>query len=116
MNTDQLVITVIGAILNGISLLVGLYIGTRKSAKEVRKEIEDMIKTSETAQAIGKIVTDQKLIDEATKFFKEARELVSSPEAKNFFKNVTEVLKELSGEPKVKIKMPESPSEHSESG
>lgn len=107
MNSDQLIILVIGAVLNGLMLAVGMIIGTRLTAKSMRKEVEAMLEESETAQAVKKVVTDQKLVEKATKFFDEATDLVSSHEAKNFFANVTELMKQLGGEPKEMIKIPQ---------
>jgi hypothetical protein len=54
-----------------------------------------------------KLFGDEQAIEQVTKFFKEASELVGSPEAKNFFRNVTELMKSLSGETEVKVKLPE---------
>jgi len=78
-------------------LALGMYIGTRQTAKEVRRELMSVIEKSETAQILKEILTDQTLIEKATRFFEEATVLVSSEEAKNFFKNVTALMKELSG-------------------
>jgi hypothetical protein len=54
-----------------------------------------------------KLFGDEQAIEQVTKFFKEASELVGSPEARSFFKNVTELMKSLSGETEVKVKLPE---------
>jgi hypothetical protein len=54
-----------------------------------------------------KLFGDEQAIEQVTKFFKEASELVGSSEAKNFFRNVTELMKSLSGETEVKVKLPE---------
>lgn len=107
MNADQLIILIISAILNGAMLAVGMIIGTKWTARSLRKEAEQMLEESETAQAIKKLITDQTLIEKATKFFEEATTLVSSPDAKNFFKNAAELLKEFSGAPEVKVNLPE---------
>ena len=80
------------------------------------------MKMSPTAQRLlkllktsDKLFDDEQTIEQVTGFFKEARELVSSPEAKNFFTNVTKLMKEL-GEEKTdettgEIKLPEKPRE-----
>ena len=60
---------------------------TVKMGKKLIKKID---KLSEE----GKI---DELIEKVTKLIDNTSELVSSPEAKNFFKNVTEMMKGLSG-------------------
>lgn len=96
MNTDELIVLIIGAILNGTMLALGMIIGTRLTAKNMRKELEDAMEKSELVQTLKKLLTNQTLTDKATKFFDEATVLVSSPEAKNFFKNVTTLIATLS--------------------
>lgn len=96
MNTDQIIILLISAALNGACIAVGMVIGTRQSAKAMRREMEIMIAQSETFQAIKTFITNQTLVEKATKFFEEATLQISSPEAKNFFKNAAELLKRFS--------------------
>ena len=103
---DELILLVLGAIFNGVMLATGMLIGTRLTTKSMIKEVEKMLEKSETAQSVKKLVTDQTLIQKATQFFEEATVLVSSNEAKNFFRNVTELMKDLGGESEVKLKLP----------
>jgi len=77
------------------------------------KKFNKMIDSSPTAQRVLRLMEksdalfgDDKLVEQVTRFFKEAGDLVSSSEAKNFFKNVTVMMKELGGESDVKIKLP----------
>lgn len=86
MNNEQILLLVLGAVLNGVMILIGMWMGTRQSAKAMVKELE----RSELVKLVKKTFTDQTLIAKATKFFEEATILVSSPEAKNFFKTLTE--------------------------
>lgn len=112
---NELLIVVISAILQGIMLMIGMLIGTRLSAKEIKRELRGMLEKSETAVIAGKLIKklDELLANEevtanAAKFFKAGTELLTSPEAKNFFKNVTTLMKDLSGEPKLtKLKLPD---------
>ena len=101
---DPLTLTLIAAILNGVSLAVGMIIGTRMTGNIFEKKLNKMINKSATAQRFmkllekaDKIFGDDQAVEQVTRFFKEATDLVSSPEAKNFFKNVTEIMKGLSG-------------------
>lgn len=109
MNEDQIILLIITAILNGAMLALGMWIGTRQSAKSIIKEFDVYLKKSELFKLLTKTLTDQTLLDKATKFFDEATTLVSSEEAKNFFKNVTELMKELSGETPAKLELPKKP-------
>ena len=103
---DELVRILINALISGGMLAVGMVVGAKLTSRSMVKEVDKWMQQSELFQALKKTVTDQTLIDEATKFFKEARAWISSPEAKNLFVNITELLKELSGEPKVKFELP----------
>lgn len=111
--------TLIAAALNGVCIAIGMMIGTRLTGDVVEKKLKKILDESPTAKSLKKFVgTADKMLVEGrvnslittvTKFFEEATMLVSSPEAKNFFKNVTELMKEFStsGEDKrVEFKMP----------
>ena len=112
MNEDQIVILVLGALLNGATLAIGMWIGTRQSAKAIVKEVEKVLEKNELIKTLKKTLTDQTLLVKATKFFEEATTLVSSVEAKNFFKNATEALKEFSSsESDIKVNLPKKPEE-----
>lgn len=115
-NIDELVIVIISAVLNGISLAIGMIVGTRLTGDVFEKKFEKIMDESPTAKSLKKFVKKadnlleegkaEELIEKVTKFFDDAGGLVSSPEAKNFFKNVTELMRDLGGESKVSLKMP----------
>jgi hypothetical protein len=97
-----------------VALYLGMTKGTGKTVDIALDKLEKRMKESPTAKRLlklmevsDKIFGDEQAVEQMTKFFKEARELVSSPEAKNFFKNVTELMKSLSEESDVKLKLPE---------
>jgi len=99
---DELALIILQAILNGAMLAVGMILGTRLTASTMERKIMKMIEKSETAQAFKKLLLridemlrNQEVTSKAEKFFEEATVLVTSPEAKNFFKNLTELMKML---------------------
>lgn len=118
---DQLTLIVISAVLNAVCAAIGLYIGfTRGTAKTVDIVIEKLkerlqespaaqklIKTIETAD---KLFGDDQAVEQVTRFFREASNLLSSPEAKNFIANLTALMTTLMTKPppkkvkKVKVK------------
>lgn len=114
----ELVLVVVTALINGIFMGVFMYIGLTKGSEKTvdvaLKKIEKKSNESPTAQRMLKfleksdeIFGDDKLVENVTRFFKEAGDLVSSEEAKNFFKNTTKILEELTGKDTEKmIKMP----------
>ena len=114
---DELALTLIAAMLNGVALAIGMIIGTRLTGSTFRKEFERLTSKSPTAQRLLKLLEksdeifgDEQLVKQVTRFFKEAGDLVSSDEAKNFFKNATEALKEFSSsESQVKLDLPKKP-------
>lgn len=133
---DEIQLMLIAALMNsifsGLALYLGLRLGSRKTVSDALDALERRSKESPTAQRALKFFekidelfkeeipeTDDeneepgepiskfdKLINNVIKFFEDAGELVSSDEAKNFFKNVTELMKDLGGESEVKIKLP----------
>lgn len=114
---NEIMILLVATILNGISMLIGTYIGLKMGAKATGEEFEKramrVIDTSPTARAMKKMVMkademleSQNLVVEATRFFKEAREAISSPEVKTLIKNVTDLVKDFSEPQKVSLKMP----------
>ena len=103
----------IAAVINGASLMIGMYLGTRFTGDVFERKLNKMIEKSATAQRFTKLLEmsdklfeSEQAVEQVTGFFKEARELVSSPEAKAFFKNVTELMRDLGSKPEVKIKLP----------
>ncbi len=93
-------------LLNAITLIVGLYLGSRVTSKNIIKEVDEWMERSEFFQELKKMAKEQELIPKATEFFEEATKLVTSPEAKNFFGNATKVLKEFSSSPDIKFELP----------
>ena len=106
MDLEELIPLLVAAALNGTMLAVGMLVGSRLTSKSIVRELDKWMNRSEFFQTIKKTATDQQLIEKATKFFDEATIWITSPEAKNLFKNITAALKEFTGEPEVKIKMP----------
>jgi hypothetical protein len=106
MNPDELLVILVSAIINGTMLAIGMVIGSKLTSKSLVKELDKYLGNSKLFQAIKELITDQQLTDKATKFFEEATELVGSPEAKNFFKNITELIKKLSENQHEKTPMP----------
>ena len=122
MNADQLLLIVASALLNGLFAALALYVGfTRGSGKTVDIALDKIERRSKESPALqrflkviemtDKLFGDEQTIEQITRFFKEAGDLVSSPEAKNFFKNVTELMKQLGeiGGEKEMIKVPQKP-------
>ena len=57
-------------------------------------------------EALDKIVSDEKAVQEIVAFFRAGKELLQSEEAKNFFANATQLMKEFSSEGKTELKLP----------
>jgi enoyl reductase-like protein len=100
---DQLELVIISAILNAICAAIGLYIGfTKGSSKTVDIILDRLQKRLEKSPAAQKLLNaiqttdklfgDDQAIEQITRFFREASNLVSSPEAKNFFKTLTALM------------------------
>lgn len=106
MNLDELLVILVGAIINGTMLAIGMVIGSKLTSKSLVKEFSKYLDDSKLFQTIKEMITDQQLTNKATEFLNEATELVSSPEAKNFFKNVTQMLKKLTENQHETIEMP----------
>jgi len=107
IDSNQLVNTAIAAVIAAIPTAIALYIGlsrgTGKTIDIALDKLEKRSKESPTIQRLikmmemsDKLFGDKQAVEQMTSFFKEARELVTSPEAKAFFKNATEALKEFS--------------------
>jgi len=114
---DELTLTIIAAVLNGVSLSIGMIIGTRMTGDTLEKKMNKIIDKSPTGQTVKKILGqvdkllgDDQAVEQITGFFRDARALVSSPEAKNFFKNAADALKDFSGkEQESVIDLPKKP-------
>jgi hypothetical protein len=105
---------IVSAVSTAIPVYIGVVIGVPKEIDNAFDTITKKLQKSPTAQRMLKLMEmsdklfgDEQAVEQITGFFKEARALVSSPEAKNFFKNMTELMKSLSGETEVKVKLPE---------
>jgi len=103
---EQLILILIQAALSGVMIAIGMLVGSRLTSKSIVKELDKWMNRSEFFNELKGMISEQELIPKATVFFEEATALVSSPEAKQFFKNATAALKEFSGEPDVKIEIP----------
>lgn len=109
------ILQVASAILTPVLLYVAFSRGTGKTVDIALDRIEKRAKGSPTAirllkiaEMTDKLFGDDQAIEQITRFFTEARCLVSGDEAKNFFKNASEALKSMTTEqPSVKIKLPE---------
>lgn len=113
---DEIIISILAALFNGVMLMLGVYLGSRMTGDVFEKKFTKIIDKSPTAQRLIKLLEksdklfgDEQAVEQFTRFFKEAADLVSSPEAKNFFKNATEALKEFSSETQVKLDLPKKP-------
>ena len=123
MNEEQIIQTVLPAVVSAIATAIALYIGftkgTSKTVDIALDKLEKRMKVSPTAKRVmkalemsEKLFGDDQAVFQITHFFKEATELVSSEEAKNFFKNATEALKEFSSsESDIKVNLPKKPEE-----
>lgn len=111
---EIIVSALISGIIFGVFMYIGMTKGSEKTVDVVLKKIEEKTEKSPTAQRLLKFLEksdelfgDDKLVENVTRFFKEAGDLVSSKEAKNFFKNTTKILEELTGTNEEKlIKIP----------
>ena len=117
MAIDIVANIIIPAIVSAVSTAIPIYISIRwgipKEFEVALNMVEKRISKSPTAKRFLKVMEmsdklfgDEQAVEQITGFFKEARELVSSPEAKQFFANVTILMKQLSEEPEVKLKLP----------
>ena len=109
-----------------IAFYIGFSKGTGKTVDVALDKLEKKAKKSPTVNKLAKMMQmseklfgNDQAIEQITEFFKEARTLVSSPEAKNFFANVTELMKQLGTEKteeKVEIKLPTLPGAADDKG
>ncbi len=109
---------VVKALISGGMLFIGIYLGSKMSARTIKKELLATADESVTVHKIKKMFNDpefegnlKKLLDNASGFFEEAKVLVSSPEAKNFFKNASELIEQFSSDSPKLIDMPHKPKE-----
>jgi len=121
----DIVLPLMGILATPIAFYLGFTKGTGKTIDIALEKVEAKMKKSPTAQRLLKVLEmsdklfgDAQTIEQITGFFKEARELVSGPEAKNFFTNVSELMKQLGEktEPEVDIKLPTLPGASDDKG
>ena len=110
---------IVSAVSTAVPVYIGVVIGVPKEIDNAFDTITAKMKESPTAKRAMKLMEmsdklfgDEQAVEQITGFFKEARVLVSSPEAKNFFKNVTVLMKDLSSESEVKLKLPKRKGIH----
>lgn len=100
---DQLSLVVISAILNGVITATAIYIGFRKGTEKtvdvIIEKLRKQLGGSPTAQRLikaietsDKLFGDDQAIEQITRFFKSGAELLSSQEARNFFKNLSALI------------------------
>jgi hypothetical protein len=115
MDTEllMLIIQVLGSVLSPIVLYYAFKRGAEKTIDIAIEKLEKKYEVSPTAQRLAKLLEtsdqlfgDDQLVQNVTKFFKEAGEWVSSPEAKNVFKNINKLLKKLTENQNEKTRMP----------
>ena len=94
-----------GILATPIAFYLGFTKGTGKTIDIALEKVELKMKKSPTAQRLLKLLEtsdklfgDEQAVEQITNFFKEARELVGSTEVKNFFTNLTELMKQLGTE------------------
>jgi len=116
--TNIIIPAIVSAVSTAVPLYIGIKIGIPNEIDAVLNKLQERMSKSPTAKRALKMMAlsdklfgDEQAVEQITGFFKEARTLVSSSEAKNFFANVTELMKQLSTEKTedVKLNMPTLP-------
>jgi hypothetical protein len=112
---DEVWLTLLGAVVNGVMLFLGIFWGSKLSAKAMKREIQKVMDESNTLKLLVKILgkVDSALSGDlegkASLFFEEAAELLGSEEARNFFRNLSLLIQQFtkpvqtSTEPLIKI-------------
>jgi hypothetical protein len=112
---DEVWLTLLGAVVNGVMLFLGIFFGSKLSAKAMKREIQKVMDESNTLKLLVKILgkVDSALSGDlegkASLFFEEAAELLGSEEARNFFRNLSLLIQQFtkpvqtSTEPLIKI-------------
>jgi hypothetical protein len=110
---DELTYIVLSALVNGAVMAVALYVGMRKGIEKtvdtVVERLRERLGGSPTAKRLERLLEsaerllgDERLAEQATRFFKEAADLASSREARDFFRSLAELLKAMTAKPPVK--------------
>lgn len=112
---DEVWLTLLGAVVNGVMLFLGIFWGSKFSAKAMKREIQKVMDESNTLKLLVKILgkfdsaLSGDLESKASLFFEEAAELLGSEEARNFFRNLSLLIQQFtkpvqtSTEPLIKI-------------
>jgi len=107
---DELTYIVLSALVNGAVMAVALYIGMRKGTEKtvdiVIERLRKRLGGSPTAKRLERLLEsadrllgDEELAGQAARFFKEATDLVSSREARDFFRSLADLLKAMTARP-----------------
>jgi hypothetical protein len=92
-----------------VALYIGMRKGTEKTVDIVIERLRKRFGGSPTAKRLERLLEsadrllgDEELAGQATRFFKEAADLVSSREARDFFASLAEFLKSMTARPPMK--------------
>ena len=113
----DIILPLVGIFATPIAFYIGFTKGTGKTVDVALDRLNEKLKERPTYKRLVKMMEksdeifgDDQALEQITGFFREARALVSSPEAKTFFRNATEVLKDFSGkEQESVINLPKKP-------
>ena len=100
---DQLLLVLFSAVVNGVVIAVAMYIGFRKGLEKavdiiverMRKRVEESPTASKVVKAIeasDRLFGDGQVVEQMTRFFKSAADLLSSQEARRFFEVLGKLL------------------------
>jgi hypothetical protein len=105
----------LSAAVNGFMLFVGMFLGSKFSAKAIKSEVQKVLDESNSLKLLSKILVkvddalSGDLESKASTFFEKGAELFGSEEAKTFFKNLSLLMQQLtkpsksSSEPLLKL-------------
>jgi uncharacterized protein YneF (UPF0154 family) len=112
---DEVWMMVLSGLINGVMLFFGIFLGSKLSAKAMKREIQKVMDESNTLKLLVKILgkVDNALSGDlegkASLFFEKAAELLGSEEARNFFRNLSLLIQQFtkpvqpSNEPLLKL-------------
>jgi uncharacterized protein YneF (UPF0154 family) len=112
---DEVWMMVLSGLINGVMLFFGIFLGSKLSAKAMKRELQKVMDESNTLKLLVKILgkVDNALSGDlegkASLFFEKATELLGSEEARNFFRNLSLLIQQFtkpvkpSTEPLIKI-------------
>jgi len=107
---DELSYIVLSALVNGAVMTVALYVGMRKGVEKAVDAVIDRLRErlgrspaakrlERALESLDRLLGDERLLEQATKFFAEAAKLASSQEARNFFASLAELARALTVRP-----------------